>query len=226
MANRAPDLSEYLRPTPIIDADHPTVVAFAAAATEGMPDPRPRAIALFDTVRDDIRYDPYRVDLSAEGMCASTTLARGFGFCIPKAILLCAAARALAIPSRLGFADVRNHLATPKLQRLIGGDVVRYHGYSELLLDGHWIKVTPAFDREFCERFDVPPLEFDGTHDALLQAFDRGGNRYLEYLHDYGTFADVPLETIREAFEWYHPVWLKAATGAGEALEDDEETAT
>jgi len=216
MADQLSDPSEDLRPTRVIDSDHPSIITFAAEAVAREGDPKSQAVALFYAVRDGIRYDPFHLDLSIEAMRASAVLARGFGFCIPKAVLLCAAARALGIPSRLRFADVRNHLLTPKLERLIGGDIMRYHGFTELQLDSHWVKVTPAFDRDLCERLGVPPLEFDGTHDALLQAFDRSGNRYLEYVHDYGSFADLPLETIREAFEWYHPVWLKEATGTME----------
>ena len=203
---RAPDPAseDYLRPTEFIDCDDPAVARFAeeAAPSGG---PRERAVALYYAVRDGFRYDPYRVDLRPEGMRASTVLTNGYGFCIPKAVLLAAAARRLGIPSRLGFGDVKNHVSTERLRRLMTTDLFVYHGYTELYLDKQWVKATPAFNRTMCERFNVAPLEFDGIHDALLQQFDRSGNRYMEYVNDRGTRADLPLDEIRTAFEHYYP---------------------
>ena len=203
---RAPDPAseDYLRPTEFIDCDHPTVARFTeeAAPSGG---PRKRAVALYYAVRDGFRYDPYRVDLRPEGMRASTVLTKGYGFCIPKAVLLAAAARRLGIPSRLGFGDVVNHISTERLRRLMTTDLFVYHGYTELYLDEQWVKATPAFNRTMCERFNVAPLEFDGLQDALLQQFDRSGNRYMEYVNDRGTRADLPLDEIRAAFEHHYP---------------------
>ena len=62
-----------LSPTPLIDSDHPAVVAFAQRDAAGS-DNRERAVALYYAVRDGFRYDPYRVDLSLAGMRASTVL--------------------------------------------------------------------------------------------------------------------------------------------------------
>ena len=203
---RAPDPASevYLRPTEFIDCDDPAVARFTEeAAPSG--DPRERAVALYYAVRDGFRYDPYRVDLRPEGMRASTVLTNGYGFCIPKAVLLAAAARRLGIPSRLGFGDVKNHISTERLRRLMTTDLFVYHGYTELYLDEKWVKATPAFNRSLCERFNVAPLEFDGLQDALLQQFDRSGNRYMEYVNDRGTRADLPLDEIRSAFEHYYP---------------------
>jgi transglutaminase-like putative cysteine protease len=203
---RDPDATAeiYLRPTDFIDCDDPAVARFAAeAAPPG--DPRERAVALYYAVRDGFRYDPYRVDLRPEGMRASTVLTNGYGFCIPKAVLLAAAARCLGIPSRLGFGDVVNHVSTERLRKLMTTDLFVYHGYTELYLDEKWVKATPAFNRSLCERFNVAPLEFDGLQDALLQQFDRSGNRYMEYVNDRGTRADLPLDEIRAAFEHYYP---------------------
>ncbi len=194
----------YLRPTAFLDFDHPAVAAFAQQ-TAPSGEPLERAVGLYYAVRDGFRYDPYRVDLRPEGMRASTVLAKGYGFCIPKAVLLAAAARRLGIPSRLGFGDVKNHISTERLRRLMTTDLFVYHGYTELYLDEKWVKATPAFNRSLCERFNVAPLEFDGIHDALLLQFDRSGNRYMEYVNDRGTRADLPLDEIRAAFEHYYP---------------------
>ncbi len=202
----------YLRPTAHIDADHPAVVAFARRTTAGVDEARDKAVALFFAVRDGIRYTPYGVDLSPEAMRASATLAAGKGFCIPKSLLLTAAARAVGVPARLGFADVRNHLASPRLLELMGGtDVFAWHSFTEFDLGGRWVKATPAFDRGLCERFGVVPLDFDGTTDALFHPFDAAGRRHMEYIRQRGSFADLPLAEIRATFEALYPAWVEGA---------------
>jgi len=208
---REPDgMAEYTQPGPFMDADHPAVEAFSRRAVAGLEDPayRGMAVALYDAVRDGIRYDPYRIDLRPDALRASATLARGYGFCIAKAVLLGAAARAVGIPARLGFADVRNHLTTARLRRSMGTDVFVWHGYAELWIEERWVKATPAFNRSLCERFGVPALEFDGIHDSLFQPFDADGRQYMEYLRDHGRFADVPLARLRGAFEDAYPLLM------------------
>lgn len=113
-----------------------------------------------------------------------------------KAVALSALARAAGIPARLGFADVRNHLQTPRLRALMGTDLFVGHGYSVLCIDDAWVKASPAFHRELCERHGVPPLVFDGPSDALLHAFDGEGRAYMRYERDRGTYDDLPLEWL------------------------------
>ena len=159
--------------------------AFVAAATsEGCADDRERAIALFDTVRDSFRYDPYDVSHEREAYRASAVVDGGERWCVPKAILLTAACRAAGIPARLGFADVMNHLQSEKLGERMGTDVFAWHGYSVMYLDGAWRKASPAFNRSMCERFGTKVLEFDGRSDALLHPYDESGNRHMEYVAD------------------------------------------
>lgn len=202
-------LSEYLEPATFIDSDHPRVVAFSdrVAGTRG--DDQEKAVALYHAIRDGFRYDPYHIDLEPGAMRASALLSRDHGFCIPKAALLAAAARHQGIPARLGFADVRNHLTTPKLRRAMGTDVFVWHGFAELYLAGRWIKATPAFDRALCHRFGVAPLDFDGGRDAVFQEADAHGNRFMEYLADHGRYADIPLERLRGALEEAYPQVVK-----------------
>jgi transglutaminase-like putative cysteine protease len=92
---------------------------------------------------------------------ASSVLAGGRGYCVGKASLCAALARSAGIPARVAFADVRNHLAAPRLLRAMGTDIFAWHGYTELLLRGQWVKVSPTFDTVTCQRAGVAPLEFD-----------------------------------------------------------------
>jgi transglutaminase-like putative cysteine protease len=87
-------------------------------------------------------------------------------------------------------------------------DLFAFHGYTELFLDGGWVKATPAFNAALCERFDVAPLEFDGRSDAVLQECDRRGNRYMEYVRDHGQFADLPIDRMLAAFEEHYPALM------------------
>jgi len=209
-------MDEYLRPTPAIDADHPSVAAYARAAAGDAPDPRTRAIRLYRAVRDDVRYDPYVANLSLEGMRASTTLANRRGWCVSKAVLLAACARAEGIPARLGFADVRNHLSTERLRAAMGTDVFVYHGNTELWLGERWVKATPAFNAELCAKFGVAPLEFDGEHDSLLQEHDGQRRQFMEYVRDRGHAADLPLAEIVAAFCEAYPGLMGGASIDGD----------
>lgn len=195
-----------LAPTPLLDSDHPAVIAFAREHAQGTDD-RERAVALYHAVRDGFRYDPYRIDLSPAGMRASSVLANGYGWCVPKAALLAAAARAAGIRSRVGYADVRNHLSTERMRRTMRSDLFIWHGYTDLWIDGAWRKATPAFNIELTERFGLLPLEFDGRSDSIYHPFDRSGNRHMEYVLQRGSFDEMPLEAIRADFAAVYRGW-------------------
>jgi transglutaminase-like putative cysteine protease len=195
-----------LAATALIDSDHPAVIEFAGRHARGSSDIE-RAVALYYAVRDGFRYDPYRINLAPEGMKASAVLANGYGWCVPKASLLAAACRASAIPARVGFADVRNHLSTERMRQMMGTDLFYWHGFTEILLEGAWLKATPAFNIELCERFGLLPLEFNGREDSIYHPFDRRGHRHMEYVAQRGSFDDVPLAQMVADFAKLYPAW-------------------
>jgi transglutaminase-like putative cysteine protease len=195
---------QYLEPTEIIDSRHPAVAAYAAEAAETATDPAELAVRLYLAVRDDIRYDPYAPFYLPEHYRASYVIGRGRSFCIPKASLLCALGRACSIPSRVGFATVRNHLATRQLLEWLGSDLFVYHGFVEFYLGGKWVKCTPAFNRELCERHRVPVMEFNGRDDSLFQPYNLENCKYMEYVEDLGTYADIPFPAIMEAWKKHY----------------------
>ena len=216
------DPDSWRRPTAFVDSDAPAIVAFARAAGDGRADLRERAVALYYAVRDGLTYTPYCDFRSPDTYRASAVLAKGAGFCVGKAAVLAAVARAEGIPARLRFADVRNHLCTPRLRALVGGDVFYYHGYVELELEQRWIKATPAFDRTLCERFGVAPLEFDGREDSVFQPYDRAGRRHMEYVRERGAHADVPMADIVAIFEREYPRLVEAGEAAAATRFRDE----
>ena len=215
-----------LAATALIDSDAPAIQAFAARHAQGATD-RERAVALYLAVRDGFRYDPYRIDLSPQGMTASTVLANGYGWCVPKAALLTAACRAAGIPARMGFADVKNHLSTERMRETMQTDLFIWHGYTDIWLDGAWRKATPAFNIELCERFGLLPLEFDGRTDSLYHPYDRAGQRHMEYVHQRGTFDDLPLDAMVQDFaRVYGPGLSDSAALQGASFQDDVQQET
>lgn len=200
--------ARYVLPAYFVNSDSPEVQQFMSRALRGLHEDASqtdKAIRLFEAVRDGIRYDPYTFALTADAYRASAVAGAEAAFCVPKAILLAACLRAVGIPAALGFADVRNHLNTPKLQELMGTDVFVYHGYVQLWLDGNAYKVTPAFNMELCERFGVRPLVFDGKSDALFHEFDARNQRHMEYVNDRGLYVDAPIEEFLNVFKQTYP---------------------
>lgn len=187
----------YLEPTALLDSEHPVVRDFVARAVGDARSERDKAVRLFYAVRDRIRYDPYRISFKADDYVASRVIEAGHGWCVSKAGLLAACARAVGIASAVGLADVVNHLNTEKLRARMGGvDVFYDHGYAALLIDGRWVKAVPAFNIELCTRFGVHPTDFDGAHDALYQEHDTSGRLHMQYLADHGTWSDLPIEQV------------------------------
>jgi transglutaminase-like putative cysteine protease len=218
----------YLTPTEIIDSDHKSIQDYAVRIVRGSTDPIEIATKLYLAVRDDIRYDPYSPFYLPEHYRASYVLKRGRSFCVPKASLLCALGRACGIPSRVGFADVRNHLTTKQLSDFMGNNLFVYHGFVEFYLDGKWVKATPAFNSELCKRHGVPPLEFNGREDSLFQAYNLENKKFIEYVEFHGVYADIPVSIIVEAFKRAYGKdfiqrWInKFEEGDGRSLSDFE----
>lgn len=203
----------YLQATPFLNCDDPSVIEFAKEKA-GDGSQKEQAVSLYYAVRDGFRYDPYRLDVSVKGLSASTVLAQGYGWCVNKAVLLAALCRAIGIPARLGFADVRNHLSTQRMRDTMDTDIFYFHGYTDIYLDGKWCKATPAFNVELCEKFGLHTLEFDGENDSIYHPFDKSGQRHMEYVHFRGEFADVPLDTIIEVFEREYPGMMESVQSA------------
>ena len=205
------EIRKFLEPSLTVDSSHPAVKLCADDLLDLDASSVENALRLYYWVRDDIRYNPYGIDLAPGMLAASNTLKLGEGWCVSKTILLAALCRYAGIPARLGFADVRNHLSTERLRAAMGTDVFYYHGYTSLFLDGNWVKATPAFNIELCEKFGLKPLEFNGKEDSLYHEFDNAGNRHMQYLHDRGEYLDVPLEEMTAVFRENYP----SALGGG-----------
>lgn len=198
-------MEQYLKATYYIESEHERIVQFAQDRTRGAGSDIGRAVRLFYAVRDEFRYNPYCYTFEKEKYRASHTLQAGEGFCIQKAILMAAAARAVKIPCRVGYANVINHLSSKKITEMLRTDLFVFHGYNVLFLNGRWVKATPVFDKALCEKRGLKPLDFDGVEDSVFHPYDLEGKRHMEYVHDYGAFDDFPYDMMLQESIRYYP---------------------
>lgn len=211
-------MKEYLDPTNYFDYDHEKVAAYGEAHVEPEMTDREKAVALYYAVRDDFRYYPFYLDLQPSGMKASHILTKETGYCIEKSIVLGATCRYHGIPARLGFANVRNHIGTERLAAFLGSDLMVFHGYTDIYLDGKWVKATPAFNLELCEKLGVDPLEFDGTEDSIFQEYSKDGGQFMDYVHHYGTFGDMPFDLFLAELQKHYPPLFEVAETTDEGF--------
>jgi transglutaminase-like putative cysteine protease len=196
-------MEKYLQPSYTIDSGEPSIKKKTLELTRGKQTNTEKAKAAFYFVRDSIKYNPYGGIAPLEEYKASATLKRGNGYCVQKAVLLAALARASGIPTRLGFVNVRNHLLPKEIiDGLKGDNVMKYHGYALLYLNGKWLKATPSFDIELCQEHKFIPVEFDGTQDAIFHRCNQEGKLHMEYVHNHGIYDEVPWEEILASRDW------------------------
>ena len=198
------DIERYLRSSPTIDSDNDSIKQKAVALTKSEQTAADKAKRLFYWVRDIIKYNPLVPLEIFEDYRASKTLKRGEGFCVEKAAVLAALARAVGIPARLHLADIRNHLVSDRLREVMGTNLFSYHGYTELYISGKWVKATSAFDLKMCQANRIVPVEFDGKNDAIFHSHNLDGQLHIEYVADHGCRVDVPVDEIIAAWEQHY----------------------
>ena len=198
-------MEKYLQSTEFLNYDDASVREFAERNSAGATTEREKAVKLYYAVRDGFQYNPNILDLRRMGLQASDLLKRNRGYCVEKAVLLAASGRAVDIPSRLSFYIVRNHIATDKLEKILRKNYLVFHGAAEMFIDGKWLKTTPAFNKNLCKYLNVEPLEFDGSTDSIFQEFDKSGNVFMEYLHEYGAFDDLPYQLYLDELRKHYP---------------------
>lgn len=196
---------DTLSPSVFFDFNHSAIVAFSEQVVNSQMSDTEKAVALYYAVRDGIKYNPYVFDVNPDSFKASHCLEAGQSYCIPKAILLAALCRLNGIEARIGLADVRNHLSSPALIKWLRSDVFVMHGFTEIKLNGRWVKATPAFDKVLCERMGVVPLKFNGRDDSIFHEFNGEGHRHMEYINDHGHFDEVPYDFIVQGVAQAYP---------------------
>jgi len=205
MTTPANDMERYLQPTYFLDSDTVAVKDLVATITVHKTTDVDKAVALFYWVRDEIRYDVYSLSENPADYKASAVIEKRIGWCVPKAVLLAALARAVGVPSRLHFADIRNHQIGEKLLDVMQTNLFFYHGYTEMYLKDTWVKATPAFNAELCHKMGHKTVAFDGLSHGMLPATTLNNEKHVEYVKDRGTAPDLPLEEIMDYFKKVYP---------------------
>jgi len=202
-------LEDTLKPTFYMDYDHPLIQEKVRELTEGFPkeDDIGKAVKLFYFVRDQIKYTvkDARKSYKKANWKSSLTLKKGFGFCIPKSILLASLARSVGIPSRLHFVDIVNHMTSERLRKDMGSNLFVFHGFVELFLGGRWVEANCAFDKELCEKKNFPAVNFDGKRDGLFASTNKDGKPFVDYIKDRGVYNDAPHQEIMQVWVEEYP---------------------
>jgi transglutaminase-like putative cysteine protease len=195
------DLELFLEPAPGIQCDHPEVMELARKIVKGSANDGVAASELFSWVRDTVRYSPYVPFDDLNDYLALSTLERGKGYCVQKSALLCALARAVGIPARLGFADIENHQLPDGLSEVLGSSIMTYHCFVEWFVNGRWLKSTPSFEEPLCAQRGWRLVEFDPENDSLLHTTDQAGKTHITYVSNLGWRQGVPLDEIMEGWK-------------------------
>ncbi|MCE9599099.1 MAG: transglutaminase-like domain-containing protein [Spirochaetia bacterium] len=215
-----PAPEECIEPTEFLNFTHPAVQSWLI---ENLPEGLSVAEKLqhlYYKVRDGWRYNPYTVHLEREKCTIDFLLTQKHAYCTPKAMLLAAFARAIGVPSRLGFGDVRNHLSSPRLIEHLRSENFAWHGFTELYLNNEWVACTPAFDKGLCRKFKVEPMEFDGRSDSLFQEFDKSGRKFMEYTRYRGVYSDLPFEEMFTSLAEIYPHLFENGMGPGSLYDE------
>ena len=200
-------MDKYLVSDSFFNYEHPLINEISAGITGNSA--REKAVQIYYVARDRFPYDPFIFIEGVSSLGSDYCVDHGKGYCISKAAFQVALSRSIGIPARIGFADVKNHLSTSKLDELLQNDIFSMHGYVEQWIENHWVKSTPAFNQSLCTRFGLQPLEFDGITDSIFHPFTQDGSKHMEYLADHGTFAEMPVDLIRENVALHYPHLLK-----------------
>ncbi|HEX6358863.1 transglutaminase family protein [Actinophytocola sp.] len=202
-----------LRVTEFLDHDSAEVAEFVHRwLPADANDPISRAVALYKAVRDRVNYEVFGADLSRAGLRASQVITRGTGMCLHKSVLYAATLRAVGVPSKLLLTDVRNHLASPRLLELVGGEVFTFHGLTVVHNGQRWVRATPVFNRTLCRLYGIAPLDFDGEHDSLHHPYDLKGRKHMEFLTEHGEFDDFPYDLVLTGLRAAHPALFASPT--------------
>ena len=214
------DAAEYLRPTELIDSDHPDVIARARELTRGCTSDRERLERIYYFVRD-LPYDILEsFRYLAEGKRrASDVLQAGHAFCMGKASSFVALCRASGIPARVGFQQLHcpdKPFMSEEVRRLWGDRTLPWHSLGEARLGDRWLKLDATIDAPTAAAKGRPYThQFDGEHDIPTVEGP--------ILKDLESHADYP----REVAEWYEAMArevmraVKKAEG-GKAIAGDD----
>lgn len=178
-----------LQATVFCDFNHNSVSSLAKMLAGDETDAGKITQAVFKHVRDRIRFGFDLVQVKA-----SQTLAKGYGVCWNKALLMVALLRANQVPARLAFNPVRREFMQPVM-----GEACQTlpetinHCFAQVHLDGDWICVDATLDAATYEKLFVPH--------GVAWGIDRKGGEDLRLYTENIVGAVETIEDIDEAIQ-------------------------
>jgi len=203
------DLTPYLAPTPVIDSDHPDVIARARELTRDCASEREKLARIYAFVRE-MPYDILAAfrDLAEGRRRASDVLRAGHAFCMGKASTFVALCRAAGIPARVGFQQLDcpdKPFMSEEVRRLWGDRTLPWHSLGEARLGGRWLKLDATIDSATALAKGRPYARpFDGEHDIPTVEGP--------ILRDLESHADYPAEVA----DWYETMAREIVRSLGE----------
>lgn len=154
---------QYLRPTALLDHEHPAIRALVQQKGWHSLGSRSAQIdAVYTFVRDEILYG-YSRSFSISGSHVLTT---GYGNCLTKTTLLMTLLRAIGVPCRMKASMVdkvlHRGLLGPLAYRL-SPDAL-YHGWVNMLYNGKWIEIGGHIvDRPYLQKLQAKYPDYMGS---------------------------------------------------------------
>lgn len=151
-------MDKYLRPTDVMDYNHPEVRDLARTLGEGISDQTAIAKRCFEWVRDEIKHSG-DFKMNPTTCAASEVLRHKTGWCFAKSHLLTALLRANRIPAGLCYQRLTRNGKTPPFT---------LHGLNAVLLPKFgWYRIDPRGNRSGVDAQFDPPNEKLAWHIAV-----------------------------------------------------------
>ncbi len=172
-----------LQETFYCDFNHPSIKELARKLGEKDTDRQKITEASFRYVRDNIRFGCDLVKVKA-----SETLAKGYGACWNKALLVVALLRCNNIPARIGYNFVKREFMKPAFgEGYKTLHETEKHCFALACLNDQWIAVDATLDPRTYEKFYAPAgvtwgIEWNGKDNMQLYAENIVGP--IEYFED------------------------------------------
>ena len=187
---------EYLSPNRIVDCDSPVIRNTAQQITAGLESDREKALAIYQFVRDRIKFGfAPKMDHAP----ASLTIRKGVGHCQPCTFVFVALLRAVGIPARIHFVVVPLPVMRYVFSESQYGSTTTglSHGYTEVHLDDAWIGldsyiIDPPLYRGAIDRLKSDGLEMGYGIDVRgVNDWDGQGPSFVQFVHDGELGADI-----------------------------------
>jgi hypothetical protein len=210
----AADTAALLRPTPLLDFEHPAIASLVTERGWRALPPKERIGAIYDFVRDEIAFG-YN---AGDDLPASRVLAEGIGQCNTKATLFMALLRAAGVACRFhGFTidkALQKGAVTGFAYRLAPRDIL--HSWVEARFEGRWVNLEgfildSRYLRALQRRFGGRPGPFCGYGAATPDLRNppvawTGGDTYIQ---KDGINRDLGVHNSPDAFYAIHGTNLR-----------------